>query len=83
VTRDEVAARMLPELSDLKCRAIDFLCEYYVRPDVGEKLRERFVTAGEKYGPFDLRSINVQEELEAEALDILAYLYFGDLQKQR
>lgn len=41
----------------------------------------RFLKAGEKYGDFDVNSIDVGAELEAEYLDILSYIALGDLQK--
>ena len=40
----------------------------------------RFLAAGEKYGPFDVNSINTEEELLAEYMDIPSYIAIGTLQ---
>lgn len=42
----------------------------------------RFLVAGEKYGEFDLNSINTEEELMAEFTDICSYIFCGWLQNK-
>jgi hypothetical protein len=47
-----------------------------------EEVAERIVTAGRKYGPLDVRSIDTVAELEAEHLDIPAYVCFEMFQAE-
>ena len=76
LTRQEFADQMKPSFIELKNLALD-ACIRELQFMTFEEWRERFLSAGEKYGPFDPKSIDLDAEKRAEVQDLVSYVAFG------
>lgn len=80
VDRIEVCRYITLNWDDLRIRAIQRAVSRISRMTAAEAC-QRFLEAGEKYGEFDVNSINVIEELDCEHLDCVTYEAIEDLQQ--
>jgi hypothetical protein len=80
LTREAAVNYITLNFEELKQRATQMFIERMATLTSAE-VCNRFLKAGEKYGDFDVNSIDIGAELEAEFCDIPSYVALGDLQK--